>query len=521
MMKKALSILLVDDDETHQMLVARAIARSAPDFRVDIVGTGADCEAAVRNRDYDCVLLDFRLPDTTANILLRKLTDCQFCFPIIVTSSSREQAIVIESYRSGGVEFIPKEDALKDGVLRQSIEAAVRHNRRDRLDRRIAERRRRKLLRMAEADPLTGLYNRRYLDELLNANGRHTLDRRGSVSVIMIDIDHFKKINDRYGHPAGDSALRETSRIIRKSLLPRDIACRFGGEEFLLLLPQTSEAEAVYRAEQLRREIAANTIHADKHQISVTISLGVATCAAANFQETMINRADAALYLAKREGRNRVCVWAIEWVRRAIEAQNSENQPESTRFAKLLSRLWDDLGETQREHLTNHSSRVSSLAGAIGGSLGLPQRSFRAIRSAGLLHDVGKLAIPESVLGKPDLLTPQERRLVDRHGVDGGMISRWLGANETICDIVERTHERFEAQHASACADIDGSTLDAQIIAVADAFVAMTSDRAYQAAHPESEAFEEIQRERGRQFAPDVVDALVELATTTAELRPE
>jgi two-component system cell cycle response regulator len=164
-------------------------------------------------------------------------------------------------------------------------------------------------IEMAITDALTGLSNRYYMESHLTALLEQSAARGKSLTVLMVDIDYFKSINDSYGHDAGDDVLRQFATRVRKSIRGIDLACRYGGEEFVIVMPETDMAVATIVAERLRRRIAAEpfTIQQGAHQIETTISIGIATLDAADDSVAkMLKRADQALYRAKRDGRNRV-----------------------------------------------------------------------------------------------------------------------------------------------------------------------------------------------------------------------
>jgi two-component system, cell cycle response regulator len=164
-------------------------------------------------------------------------------------------------------------------------------------------------IEMAITDPLTGLYNRRYMENHLSALVEQASARGKPLTALVVDIDYFKAINDTHGHDAGDDVLREFAARIKKSIRGTDLACRFGGEEFVIIMPETDMAIATIVAERLRRRIASEafTIQQGAGAISVTISIGIATLDAADdTANTILKRADQALYRAKRDGRNRV-----------------------------------------------------------------------------------------------------------------------------------------------------------------------------------------------------------------------
>ena len=165
---------------------------------------------------------------------------------------------------------------------------------------------------MAIYDTLTHVYNRRYLDQVLEEEFRNSRLSKQPVSIIMVDIDHFKPINDQYGHDEGDRALIHISSLLKASLRKHDIVARFGGEEFLVILPRTIMKDAVVIAERIRRAVEANPLSAGNETVHLTVSLGIAAIPAIwpDSKEEFIKFADTALYEAKGKGRNRVCFYA-------------------------------------------------------------------------------------------------------------------------------------------------------------------------------------------------------------------
>jgi two-component system, cell cycle response regulator len=163
-------------------------------------------------------------------------------------------------------------------------------------------------IEMAITDPLTGLYNRRYMESHLNSLLEQAVSRKKPLTVLVLDIDYFKAINDTHGHDAGDDVLREFSFRIKKSIRGIDLACRYGGEEFVVVMPETDLTVATMVAERLRRRIATEPfpVQDGARTIEVTISVGISALGRNDTAATILKRADAALYRAKRDGRNRV-----------------------------------------------------------------------------------------------------------------------------------------------------------------------------------------------------------------------
>ena len=504
------NILVVEDDPDHQELLRAALTGERSDVNVHFVSTSEEALRETRDRGdtgYDCVVLDFNLPHDDAARLLPRLRAAGCRCPAIIVSSSGAQDIVIRSMRSGSVDFVPKSEAFQDNDLRARVDAAIAERRRKEETRRRIDRRARRLAELAEQDPLTGLSNRRSLDRSFNKK-RKKYDRRGSASVIMVDIDHFKRINDTHGHLAGDRVLCAVANAIADSVTDSDTACRFGGEEFVAIKPMTSLASAVHWAEMLRKKIARLEIQSGNRRAAVTVSIGVVNCASPRLSPEMISRADQAMYLAKQRGRNVVCTWQMVLFHEAAHRViSSSPRPVEERLRDVLMQTREHLGRTQWHHLTTHSRYVSKLAVRLGKALGFDEGALERLRVAGLCHDLGKFLIPEEVLAKPGALCDEERALLARHSADGAEMSLMLGADPVAADYIRSHHARCDGPGAVESRD-HPIPQGARILGIADALVTMTSYRSYQPGRSFTGAVRELQRESGGQFDPEVVAAV-------------
>lgn len=504
-------ILVAEDDLDHQRLLQLLLHRVQPDSVIDCVATGSDLIERLREAKFDCVLLDFNLPDYRADELLPQLNEIGVDCPIIVISSGNDQEVVIQSMRSGGDDFIPKSKAIDGDMLWGRIEVAMNKWKEAARARQQIERRVQRLSKLAEKDPLTGLSNRLGLERALNGR-RNTLDRRGRSSCIMLDLDHFKQINDKHGHPAGDLVLQELGSLLLDSVRYRDLVCRWGGEEFLAIIPGTTLGEGLVWAELFRRKVESMELTYRETPLRVTISIGVANCRSSVFDKKTIEHADQALYLAKHNGRNRTCSWheveINDRLTRWIQPDGEERRDRvETRFNQWLHAAADLLGAVQYQHLTSHSHQVAQLAYRMGREIGLCGEDLLDLRLAGLLHDLGKLYVPEELLTKTTPLSDIERYLISRHAAEGAQAAEHLGANSHVRELIHFHHAHFDGSRGSDGKIGYAIPIGARIISVADAFSAMTSHRPFHTPRTREEALIELLRHRGRQFDPQVVEA--------------
>jgi len=354
----------------------------------------------------------------------------------------------------------------------------------------------REKLEQAIRDPLTGLYNRRFLLEALEKEVQRS-ERYGSeASLVIFDVDDFKHINDRFGHATGDEVLRRIGATAETVIRPADSFARIGGEEFALLLPETAQLEALLVADRVRTAVSRQRILPEGR---VTLSGGVASCPVdAKDAEALQGRADAALYWAKRNGKD-LCAVASEAIAEpAADVQDS-----------VLAHLYALVAmiDARQLHTRDHSENVASYAVALGQQLGLGRDRLVKLRRAAMLHDIGKVAVRSEVLAKPGPLTDAEYAEIVAHAVVGGIMLAHAGLEEEAA-WVRHHHERVDGggyPDRLARADLP---LEARILFVADAFEAMTSDRPYRIGLGVGDAVAELRRCAGSQFDAEVVEAM-------------
>ena len=351
-------------------------------------------------------------------------------------------------------------------------------------------------MRLALTDPLTGLGNHREFQERLQRELVAAEARGVPFTLCLIDVDDFKRVNDLFGHPVGDSVLAEVGGRLRQN----GEAFRLGGDEFALLLPARDAEDALPVAQTVLSRIAALELAAVG---SVTASAGVASFPLQAFdRDALIRLADSALYWAKEHGKNRVHVYRPEVVELAELRRLAHGPDRAARFraAASLAKAVD----ARDTYTGSHSTRVGELGAWIAAHLDLDAEQVELTRLAGSLHDLGKLAIPEEILRKPGPLTPPERLVLERHSQIGFRMLESLGV-DPVADWVLHHHERWDGLGYPNGLSRTEIPLGARIIFVADAYDAMTSDRAYRGRLTPQQAIEELQRCAGSQFDPDIV----------------
>ena len=368
------------------------------------------------------------------------------------------------------------------------------------------------LVEQAATDPLTRLANHRSFHERLREELSRALRHGRPLALALFDVDHFKAINDSLGHERGDVVLAAVAATLSDVARTEDVLARLGGDEFALLMPETDEHDALIAVERARGAIAAIDIAAG---LQVTVSAGVCGLEHASDPDTLVRLADGALYWGKAHGRDAAWVYDPEVVRELSISERADQLQRSQALAgiRALARAIDAKDQSTREH----SQRVATLACDIARQLDWPEDRVALLEDAALVHDVGKIGVPDAVLLKPGRLTGDEYDQIKRHAALGAQMVEDLLLAEQVAWI-RAHHERPDGRGYPAGLT-DGEIPDgAAILAVADAFDVMTATRIYSAARSREDALAECERLVGAQFAPEPVAALA--AMCRAALTP-
>ncbi len=306
-------ILVVDDSRTQLEWLVQVLRKEG--YTVATAQDGKEAIRKVRTEPPDLVLLDMILPDMDGLEVLRivkALPEEQFV-PVIILSVKSDLESKVAGLRIGADDFLAKPFAEAEILARCAAMLRIKH-----LQEKLRDAQR-KLEEQSITDALTGLKNRRFFDERLHEEFRRAQRYGDYLALIMIDLDHFKEVNDRHGHPAGDTVLREAAALIRASIRDPDICARYGGEEFAVILPKTHMSGALAVAERVWRELgnkeyAVQPSSGGATKVRVTASLGIAFYPSKDISsgELLLRFADQALYQAKRSGRNTICLYQAQ-----------------------------------------------------------------------------------------------------------------------------------------------------------------------------------------------------------------
>jgi diguanylate cyclase (GGDEF)-like protein len=391
----------------------------------------------------------------------------------------------------------------------------------------------------AITDGLTGLKTHRYFMEAVEREWRRSTRSGQEFSIIMIDLDQFKEVNDRYGHMQGDRVLRAVANVLSDSVRQSNVVARYGGDEFAVLMPEATTAQAEAFAERMRANIESDPL---LKQHGITASIGIATFPEHGpTKEEILRMADAGMYLAKYQNGNSVRVGPSPSAASAgidpgtidpnlgAAARQMFNTG-SEAFNEFLQRIEQashkELGEVHLletvtalarnidfsdQFTRDHGQAVSRWAVMIARQLGMPEDDIEEVRVAGVLHDIGKVAIPMEILSKPGRLTPEEYALVKSHSVMGEkiLVPLNLSSIKRISRMVRHHHETFDGTGYPDGLKGEAIPIGARILAVADSFDTIVSDRSYRRGRSYNDAIVELHRCCGTQFDPQLVDSFL------------
>lgn len=381
--------------------------------------------------------------------------------------------------------------------------------------------------RQATIDGLTTLFNHRTAQEKLAEQLRVAERYQRKLSLIMLDVDHFKAINDNHGHQAGDAVLKAVAKLIRTACRDVDIPARYGGEEFLLILPEVNQEGAAVLAERIRTRLEDEKILYEDLEITVTASFGIASFPDdSKNQDQLIELADRALYMSKRMGRNQVHI--------ARDLLFQKYIPKDSKQATTIKSATDTTVAQEIEAADEHASEVVDMIKSLATSLysrseynkvhhlettrfaellakvyGLAEPEIEQVRVATLLHDVGLLSVPDEIINKQGPLTEEEFSILRKHPEMGADLLRPVKALKDVCDILEYHHEFWDGTGYPRGLKGEEIPLAARIVAIVDAYHAMISDRPYRQALSEQDAINMLRNGSGKQFDPFLVDMFV------------
>jgi diguanylate cyclase (GGDEF)-like protein/putative nucleotidyltransferase with HDIG domain len=355
-------------------------------------------------------------------------------------------------------------------------------------------------------DYLTSVYNHKYYFESIN---NKIAEGHKQISIMFCDIDKFKSANDRYGHEVGDFLLKEIANIIKAEVKDRGIVFRYGGEEFVVMMCDYTSEEALIEAEKIRKSIAkSQELQKYADYFPITISIGIASYPRhAIDAEGLINKSDTAMYYSKQSGRNQCNIYNKN-MNVFLKDGNEEINKELLMDSVLAIA---EAVDAKDQYTGEHSKMVSKYSMLLAEKLGLTESEKSKLRIGALLHDCGKIGVPDNIINKPEKLSDEEFTTIKGHTLLGYNIIKHMTNDEDIIDCVRSHHERWDGKGYPDGLSGNSINLFARIVGIADVYHAMTSDRPYRKSLTKEKAIDEFIRGKGTQFDPKLVEICVEV----------
>lgn len=385
----------------------------------------------------------------------------------------------------------------------------------------------------AVTDGLTGLYNRRYFEEYLKKEVTRALRQQQAFSIVGLDLDHLKQINDKYGHAYGDLAIKTVANVLKKNARSIDTAARMGGEEFNVILPGVDSKGAMIAAERIRKALESEQLDTIGH---VTASIGVATFLEHSDNiEDILELTDQAMYQSKRNGRNQVTLakpinetsWQEIAVNTFMDILSKHNIPLSSDITENLKNKLktDEVPKdalysvadmlTQTYNPLHHSGVVKSkvqLAVSLAKRFDLSKDDIDKLRIAMLLYDIGNLMLPTELLQKKTPLTEEERNHIKEHPIIAAReILKPISYIQDVIPIIEHHHENWDGSGYPAKISKEEIPMTSQIILIIDAYFALTEPRTYRAELTPKQAIELIKQDAGKKWNSTLVEEFISL----------
>lgn len=542
-------LLIIEDNQDQIAMLKSALAEWSErnKIKIDCAATAVEALDRISSGSYSVILMDCRLPDKNAFDLFAQIKASGFKIPTILMISAGEEEFAVNALKMGFADYLVKAgNSFRSlpQVLDSTFKRFQKMKEERKLQTELADKNvqlrsmNQKLVELAVRDELTGLYNHRFFQERMTEEFARAARYHYPLSCLVIDIDHFKQINDTHGHFVGDEILKELAIFLSSRLRQADTVARFGGEEFVVLLPYVGYEGSALLAERLRKKIMDQLFAVQPNLgLKLTVSIGLASYPEdpVDRKETLLFYADKALYRAKGSGRNRVYLY------RSLTREYADKIPEvrfkSEKVQEFRQRLFDvsemakrayieatkaliNALEAKDVHTMGHAARVGSLSATLAREMGLSEDDVRIIEHAGLLHDIGKICILDEVLLKPAAYNENEYEQMKDHAILGYQIVKPVKFLSEEALIILNHHEWYNGKGYPNGVAGKEIPLGARIVSVLDAYDTMrTAGGRYKRTLNCEEAVRELIDFAGTQFDPEVVLQFVKVLLKKGDLR--
>lgn len=521
MAKSKLSILVADNSPPNFELIKSSLTKDKNmKYEIDAAESSKDALEKASEEKIDLVLVNQKRSGTEGIKMLQNIIKKKLGVPVIMIVAEGDEKLGVKAMDKGAYDFLTK-DEVETVALSRSIRRVMQRRKlesdvRDTLN---------KLEKLAIKDGLTGLYNQHHFKEVISREYKKATRYMQSLSCIMLDLDHFKSVNDTHGHQFGDEVLIQSANILNKMVRDTDFVARYGGEEFFIILPNTDLEGAHTLAERIRMSFSDHIFKKDDISEIVTVSIGVSATSDENVisENDLISNADKSLYRAKWRGRNNVCVYEESEIKQKNGLK--EDVKKIANFDGKLKNLNDNIKDNCIESahdivreiekgwdfINEHSIRVSRYAEKLTKALKLSREEIKIVRRAALLHDIGMVGVSSKILKKKTGLSDDEYDVVKKHSNIGVKIIKKTNLFENELPLILYHHERYDGTGYPHQLKGDTIPYGARILSVAEAYDSMLSNTIYRKAYSSKEAVVELKECAGTQFDPKIVDVFVKL----------
>ncbi len=473
----------------------------------------------LETHSFDLIFLDYGLPDGTGADLLKQMKRMQIPTPVICITSHGSEATAIELFRLGAYDYLSKYDLDYDKLITSIDVCLEKYRLKNDINNAM-----KKMASLATHDELTGLYNRRYMNEILENEFKRALRYGTNLSCILFDLDYFKQVNDNFGHACGDKVLTMFAERIIENKRQSDYAFRYGGEEFLLLLPQTDIQGAMIAAKNILLQSREKEYFFENRSFLVTVSMGIAEIKECPVKQAkdLIAHADKSLYRAKADGRNCIRVFQPE-ERECIPAELFKGGKGLLYFKEELSQLLErskKAATTSLESLVRNvgglqfeeeTRRTQSIISFLCKRFHFPESIMSSIHHAVSLNNGFKMILGEEILLKAGKLTQEDKEKIRNLPYLQIELANQFNFFSEEKEVLQYHNEWYDGSGYPEGLKKEEIPLGARIFSVVEALVSMTSERPYRNRLSDEQAVAELVRNAGTQFDPSLVNILLEI----------
>ncbi len=514
-----IKLLIVEDGRNSRQVYAEILQEEG--FYVDTCGSLEEAYEMISDEIYDILLVDIQLPDGSGLDILNKVKMTDAGSKVIIVTGHASVDNAVKALNMGAFAYLRK--PLNIGELKISIKRAYKLKRLAEENLYLLDR----FKEMSIKDPHTGLYNYRYLGERLKKELERARRHQTPLSIAMIDIDYFKSVNDLYGHNFGNAVLKDFSKFLVGFVRTTDTVIRYSGEEFVIMMPDTTRDGAIMMMRRMLDAISRYVFDPSSKRVRLNVSGGIWTLKKDDFSSTassVMHAVDRAVRKAKELGGNRLEIHAersssffseedMQQDRSVKDFQKKISQMQKRANRSVIESIYALAKTIDAKHnsISEHAEDMVAIVENMGNELALPNNMVEKMKHATLLHDLGKIGVPDKILGKEGPLTPEEYEIVRKHPQIGAEIVRSIHTLEGVSQIILNHHERYNGLGYPAGLKGEEIPMPARIIAIVDVYQALTSARSYNRIYSKQEALEIIKESSGSEFDPDIVRVFLEI----------